>query len=159
MASLTKQKISDLNSFNGVTGDPHQVAGLYFYSVLDCLVDLAYKVSSDFFKRPQLYLDLGPIPPPANVGPTFSSILAKLHTRYGSDEFLPSAAQRDEIYLPILGRDAGYSTDEEGDFPRLRDELIQAAAAFAERVFDTGAEMLRERVRTTHRPFREYLTG
>jgi hypothetical protein len=50
MASLTTHEISDLNSFNGVTVDPRQVAGLYFYSVLDCLVDLAYKVSYDFFK-------------------------------------------------------------------------------------------------------------
>ncbi len=152
MPSLTNHKISDLNSFNQVTGDPRQVAGLYFYSVLDCLVDLAYKVSYDFFQRPHLYIDLGP-------NPTFSSILAKLHAQYGSNEFLPSTAQRDEIDLPIFGRVAGYSTDEEGDFPRLRDELIHAAAAFAERVFDTGADMLRERVRTTHRPFQEYLIG
>ena len=169
MASLTNYKISDLNSFNAATGDPHEVAGLYFYSVLDCLVDLTYKVSYDFFKRPHLYIDLGPIPTnPTDHKPThltaststpFSSILAKLHAQYGSNEFLPSTAQRDEIDLPIFGRVAGYSTDEEGDFPRLRDELINAAAAFAERVFDTGVEMLRERVRTTHRPFQEYLIG
>jgi hypothetical protein len=37
--------------------------------------------------------------------------------------------------------------------------LIQAAAAFAERSFDTGVGMLRERVRETHRPFKEYLVG
>jgi hypothetical protein len=169
MASLTNNKISDLNSFNAVTGDPHEVAGLYFYSVLDCLVDLAYKVSYDFFKRPYLYIDLGPTyPNPTEPGSTehnastrltLSAILAKLHARYGSNEFLPSKAQRDEIDLPIFGRVAGYSTDEAGDFPRLRDELINACAAFAERVFDTGVEMLRERVRTTHRPFQVYLLG
>ena len=159
MVSLTNHKISDLNSFSKVTGDPHQVAGLYFYSVLDCLVDLAYKVSYDFFKKPHFYLDLGTTQPVAGTSPTLSSILAKLHAQYGSDEFLPSTAQRDEIYLPIFGRGAGYSTNEEGDFPRLRDELINAAAAFAECVFDTGVEMLRERVRTTHRPFQQYLIG
>jgi len=169
MASLTNHKISDLNSFNKVTGDPHQVAGLYFYSVLDCLVDLAYKVSYDFFQRPHLYVDLGPTQhnptdlgstqQKASTSPTFSLILAKLHAQYGSNEFLPSTAQRDEIDLPIFGRVAGYSTDEEGSFPRLRDELINAAAAFAERVFDTGVEMLRERVRSAHRPFQEYLIG
>ncbi|MFL5705074.1 MAG: hypothetical protein ACJ8AG_19905 [Ktedonobacteraceae bacterium] len=169
MASLTNYKINDLDSFNAVTGDPHEVAGLYFYSVLDCLVDLAYKVSYDFFKRSYLYIDLGltqhnptesrPTEHNAGIGLTLSAILAKLHARYGSNEFLPSKAQRDEIDLPIFGRVAGYSTDEEGDFPRLRDELINACAAFAERVFDTGVEMLRERVRTTHRPFQEYLIG
>ncbi len=36
---------------------------------------------------------------------------------------------------------------------------MNACSTFAERVFDTGVEMLRERVRTTHRPFQEYLTG
>ena len=149
MAKLTDHNISDLNSFDGVTKDPRQVAGLYFYSVLDCLVDLAYKVSYDFFKKPHLYINLGGI----------SSVLAKLHAQYGSNETLPSTAQRDEIYLPIFGRVAGYSTNEEGNFPRLRDELINAAAAFAERVFDTGVNMLRQRVITTHRPFQEYLKG
>jgi len=159
MAKLTDHNISDLNSFNGVTKDPHQVAGLYFYSVLDCLVDLAYKVSYDFFKKPHLYINLGRTQPAVSTSPPFSSVLAKLHAQYGSNELLPSTAQRDEIYLPIFGRVAGYSTNEEGNFPRLRDELINAAAAFAERVFDTGVNMLRQRVITTHRPFQEYLNG
>jgi hypothetical protein len=169
MASLNNHKISDLNSFNEETRDPHQVAGLYFYSVLDCLVDLAHKVSYDFFRKPHLYMDLEPTQPnptdsrpkqlKAGTNPTLSFTLAKLYAQYGSNEFLPSTAQRDEIYLPIFGRTADSSTDEEGDFPRLRDELINGSAAFAERVFDTGVDMLRERVRTTHRPFRDYLIG
>jgi hypothetical protein len=37
--------------------------------------------------------------------------------------------------------------------------LVDAVSAFAERVFETGEEMLRERVRATHRPFKDYLTG
>jgi len=173
MTSLKDFKITNLDSFNKVTQEPYQVAGLYFYSVLDCLVDLAYKVSCDFFKRPQLYLNLGrkepaaetsepaaeTSEPAAETNPTLASILALLHARYGSYELLPSTVQRDEIYFPIFGRGAGFLPDKEGDFPRLRDELINACAAFAERVFDTGEEMLRERVRTTHRPFQEYLRG
>jgi hypothetical protein len=169
MASLTNYKIRDLNSFNAATEDPHEVAGLYFYSVLDCLVDLAYKVSCDFFKRPDLYIDLesprhhtadlGSTQHHTSIGSTLSSILAKLHAQYGSNEFLPNTAQRDEIDLPIFGRGAGYSTDEEGSFPRLRVELITACTAFAERAVDTGVEMLRERVRSAHRPFQEYLIG
>lgn len=159
MAKLTDYNISNLNDFNAVTGDPRQVAGLYFYSVLDCLVDLAYKVSYDFFKDPHLYINLGRTKPAVSTSPTLSSVLAKLHAQYGSNEFLPSTAQRDEIYLPIFGRVGGYSTNEEGNFPRLRDELINASAAFAERVFDTGVNMLRQRVITTHRPFQEYLNG
>src|SRR5712692_9675596 len=83
MASLTNHKISDLNSFSKVTGDPHQVAGLYFYSVLDCLVDLAYKVSYDFFKKPHLYLDFGLTQSQAGTSQTLPLTLAKLHARYG----------------------------------------------------------------------------
>jgi len=143
MATIPNHRISDLNSFESVTGDPRQVAGLYFYLKLDCLVDLAYKVSYDFFKRPHLYTALGAVQA-AGGSQSLSSILAKLHARYGTNEFFPSAAQRNEIYLSVFGQASGYSAQEEGDFPRLRDGLIHAAAAFAERVFDTGAEMLRE---------------
>ena len=49
-SSINPKRIIDWDSFNEVTADPHQVAGLYFYSMLDCLVDLAHKVSYDFFK-------------------------------------------------------------------------------------------------------------
>jgi hypothetical protein len=164
-ATLTKYEITDLDSFREVTANPREIAALYFYSVLDCLVELAYKVSHDFFKRPHLYVDLAESPPKgqaskaATTSTQLPPILAKLHAEYGTSEFLPSAQQRDEIFMPIFGRGAHYWGDEEGDFPRLRDELLNAAAAFAERVFDTGVQMLVERVRTTHRPFKEYLRG
>jgi hypothetical protein len=101
--TIPNYKIRDLKTFNEVTGDPHQVAGLYFYSILDCLVDLAHKVSYDFFKRPELYIDLQsptiPLPP----------LLAELHARYGSSEFDPNTEQRREIYIPIFGWCPGYS--------------------------------------------------
>ena len=54
--TLPDHRIHDLASFNQTTGEGHEVAGLYFYQQLDCLVDLAYKVSCDFFKRPHLYI-------------------------------------------------------------------------------------------------------
>jgi hypothetical protein len=166
---LTEHKIDKLTSFQQVTANPRQVAGLYFYLILDCLVDLAHKISYDFFKRPHLYIDLSQAQSQptteeetneANKGSTsIAPILARLHAQYGANEFLPSRPQRDEIYIPIFGRAAGYSAKEEGDFPRLRDEFLNAAAAFSERVFDTGKPMLLERARTTFVPFREYLDG
>jgi hypothetical protein len=156
--SISKHGIRDLDSLNKVTGGSHQVAGLYFYSMLDCLVDLAYQVSKDFFKKPHLYLELGHSHINQEEQVTVAPTLAKLRARYGSDERLPSKEQRDEIYIPIFGQSEG---DDKGDFdfPRLRDELLKATATFAERVFDTGVEMLKERVRSAHRPFREYLMG
>jgi hypothetical protein len=86
-------------------------------------------------------------------------VLAQLRGRYGYHELFPSALERDEIYHPIFGRGGAFWLPEEGDFPRLRDALMSAATAFAERVFNTGEEMLRERVRGATVPFRQYLLG
>jgi hypothetical protein len=147
--TIADHYIKDLQTFDQVTGDPRQVAGLYFYMLLDCLVELAYKVSKDFFKRPHLYTQLAGT----------AGVLASLHARYGSDEEVPSKEQRDAMYVPLFGEIAGSLTNDNGDFPRLRDQLVSAAAAFSERVYDTGEDMLRARVRTTHRPFKEFLTG
>ena len=112
-------RIHDLASFNQTTSQGHEVAGLYFYQQLDCLVDLAYKVSCDFFKRPHLYITLGKL----------NQTLAQLHARYGADETFPSDSQRDAIFVPIFGSGgertlpSGVSADPEtGDFPPLRDD-------------------------------------
>lgn len=150
------QPITSLQSFEEGTSEPRQLAAIYFYSVLDCLVDLAYFVSCDFFARPQLYTSVGGI----DEG-SVSATLARLHARYGCDEGLPSHEQRDETYYSLFGPAGGQETEVSapGDFARLRDDLIAAAAAFATRVFDEGVEMLRERVRSAHRTFKEYLLG
>lgn len=156
--ALTNYHIEDLKSFNVVTGDPRQIAGLYFYQQLDCLVDLAYKVSCDFFMRPKLYVSLGEVQQDGHTRP-LREIVARLHARFGYDEFFPSTSQRDEVFQSIFGRGGAYSTAEAGDFPKLRDAVIGAAAAFAEHISDKGADMLRDRVRTTVRVFRQYLLG
>lgn len=59
--AIADHRISNLATFQEVTKNPRQVAGLYFYMELDCLVDLAYKISRDFFKRPHIHTDLGPV--------------------------------------------------------------------------------------------------
>jgi hypothetical protein len=146
-ASIEDFAIKDLDSFNRTTRRPYQIAGLYFYQVLDCLVELAYKVSCDFFTRPHLYLELN------GIAPT----LARLRSQLGCHEDLLDKQQREAIYAPLFG--AVESPSRAESFPMLKEHLVQAAAAFSERVFDTGVEMLRERVRTAHRPFREFLTG
>jgi hypothetical protein len=140
--------INSLQSFNEVTVD-RQVAGLYFYLQLDCLIDLAYRVACDFFGRPRLYTDLG--------APTIAPDLAKLRARYGSNERIPSQEQRDAIYLPIFGQSGMYWTDGQSQFADGRDGLLNAATAFSERVYDTGEDMLRARVRTFHRTFKLWL--
>lgn len=155
-ATLPDHRIHDLASFKQTTGEHHEVAGLYFYQQLDCLVDLAYKVSCDFFKRPHLYIKVDGL----------SQTLAQLHARYGADETLPSGSQRDAIFVPIFGSGgkrtlpSGVSADQEtGDFPALRDDLLKSAQAFAERQSNTGIQMLRQRVKDAHNPMAQYLNG
>jgi hypothetical protein len=146
---LPSHRIRDLKSFNEVTGDSRKIAGLYFYCALDPVIELALDVSRDFYKRPQIFIEVG--------DPPVAPLLAKLGARVGSTEEIPSKEQRNAIFTPLFG-EAGAGGDT-GDFPRLRSELVQAAAAFAERSFDTGVGMLRERVREANRSLNEYLTG
>jgi hypothetical protein len=148
---ITDHRITNLKSFQKVTEDPRDVAGLYFYQMLDCLVDLAYKVSCDFRKRPQLYRELGePAPGP---------LLAEFNARYGTSVDLLSASQRNEIYMPVLGSGDASPSSGSDSFARLRNDLIRAATAFAEGASDKGVRMLREDVRRAHKSFKDYLVG
>jgi hypothetical protein len=63
MAITTIPNISfqDFASFKEVTNPPHQVAGLYFLSMLDVLVDEAHYVSKDFYCNPHLFDALGTV--------------------------------------------------------------------------------------------------
>lgn len=144
--ALTSYAITDRASFETITAPPREVAGLYAYAQLDCLVELARHVARDFFARPHLYTEI------AAAGTV--QALAQLDSRIGTEEFFLSREQRAAIFVPVFG--GGEAGD---DFARLRDGLLEAAAAFAEWSQATGIPMLRERVRTAHRPFREYLTG
>jgi hypothetical protein len=163
---IAQRRITDLDSFVGATASPRDTAALYFHKQLDPYYDVALAVSIDFFARPQLYTRISPpldnaLPegdenPEAAGGASPDTIrtLARLRSRCGSDELLPSRSQRMEIYSPIFG-----PPGESANFDKLRDDLIDAAIAFSERVFDTGVDMLRERVRTAHRPLKDYLLG
>jgi hypothetical protein len=147
---LHDYRITSLETFKKATKDQRQIAGLYFYQILDCLIDVAYMVSADFRKRPQHYVDLDP---------PIAPILAKLNAQYGTEINVLAKSQRNEIYLPIFGSWGGSSSNESDSFPDLRDDLLEAAAAFAEHAEDNGDESLREAVRTAHKPFKDYLLG
>jgi hypothetical protein len=144
-------KITNLSSFQEVTAEPRQIAGLYFYRLLDCLVDLAYKVSVDFRNRPQLYKVLGDPP----LAPT----LAKLNAKYGTDVEFLSGSERNGVYLPLFGTSDTVSSNSISGFSRLRRDLVRSATAFVEGAGERGAPMLREAVRIAHKPFKGYLMG
>jgi hypothetical protein len=148
---ILDRRITDLRSFQEVTEEPRQIAGLYFYQVLDCLVDLAYKVSCDFRKRPQLYRDLG--------HPSIGPLLAELNARYGTAVNFLSGNERNEIYMPVFGIGDASTLNGSDSFSRLRNDLVRVATAFAEGAQDKGVPMLREGVRSAHKPFKDYLVG
>jgi|SRR5271166_1872776 len=143
-------RITGLVSFREVTREPRQIAGLYFYQLTDCLIDLAYQVSGDFRARPYLYRRLGEPATPATLG--------RLNAKYGTEVDFLSEDQRNAIYLPVFGSWAGPPTGN-ASFGPLRDDLIAAAKAFAERASDTGIDTLRASFVTAHRPFKDYLVA
>ena len=131
------------------------VAGLLFYKELDCLIDLAHRVSLDFFDQPQLY---------RQVPDEIVDDLTALRTRYGSQEDFLSREQRQAIFAGAFGADVGAglapigaTTPAPYSFAALRDQLLAAAAAFAERVFSTSEDMLRAAVRVMHVYLQDYL--
>lgn len=143
-AASTRTYITDEATFAEFTRSPNELAGLYAFQQLDGLIELAALVASDFFARPQLYTRF--------QDDETATLLARLHARLGSDELFMSTAQRQQIFGALFGESTS-------DFSRLRDGLLESAQAFAEWSQATGIPMLRERVRTAHRPFKEYLNG
>jgi hypothetical protein len=111
---------------------------------LDGLIDLTVMVARDFFARPQTYTDLSD---------TEAKALAMLYTRIGSSEEFLSTEQRRTVYSAL------FDPDEAHDYKRLRDPLLDAAATFAEWSQATGIPMLRERIKSAHRGFKEFLKG
>lgn len=147
--AIPQRRISDRQSFVDVTARPRDTAALYFFKQLDPYYESALAVAVDLYARPQLYTNL-----PGADADGVARLLATLRSRCGRDEYLLSKEQRMEAYSPIFGP-MGASAD----FDKLRDDLIAAATAFSERVFDTGVDMLLERVRTAHRPLKDFLSG
>jgi len=164
--ALPDLSINDLRSFNSATLESRQLAGVYFFYMLDRLIELANRVAHDFFDRPHLYTFDSFEPDSGqhqqvivSQTSTIVSTLAKLHARYGCDERALASSQREQIYSALFGRrSAENGMHEAGDFARLRDGLLEACATFAETKFgDEGS--LRENVLQKHRLFKEYVEG
>lgn len=144
--------ITSPGSFAAATSQSNQVAGLYFYSLLDCLGDLAHSVSLDFFQRPQLYTKLAEEPADELAE---SERIATLRWRLGREETVPAKEQRHAIYTPLFGTPE--QVNGVASFARLRDDLVAAVTAYSESLFEKGEPMLRERVARTAIPLRLYL--
>src|SRR4051794_21642794 len=79
--SAPNHLVTGRESFLAVTEPPREIASLYFFCVLDFLIEISRSVAVDFFRRPYMYLELGE----QSVAPR----LARLLSRYGSDESVP----------------------------------------------------------------------
>lgn len=150
--TIPDYKIRDFLSFNEATNEPRQIAGLYFFMMLDCIVDLAYAVSHDFFERPHLYTDLN-----SDVVGT----LAKLKGQYGFNEFIVAKDHRQSVYSSIFGNNELGWMHNQGDFARYRNNFLEAVSITVERpeFIDAGFVALENRILRTHRDFKQYLTG
>jgi len=147
-ASTTNGTIRDLDSFNQVTGNPRQIAGVYFYWLLDPLIDVAHGIAKAFFSCPQYFTALGD----AHV----VEDLARLAARYGADERVPSREQRAVVYGALFGG-PGTPADGQPGFEQAREEVAQAATAFAQRAVDTGLGQLRDDIRRKVRKLKDFL--
>jgi hypothetical protein len=145
--------ITDEVSFEALTSDPRQIAALYFYLQMDHVVCAAYRASLDAVDQTYRYTSL------RNKGTAGS--LARLRARYGHDEQVPDRVQRAAIYLGAFGETAVHSDRTTGEytFPDLRDALLNACAKYAERVYDTGVDLLLASVRTAHLLMQAFLLG
>lgn len=83
--------------------------------------------------------------------PDLASDLARLNAQYGRNERLLDHDQRNAIFTPLFD-------DAAGDFVKYRDELLNAAATYAQWGQATGIPILREIVRNKHLPFKQHLT-
>lgn len=137
------EKKAACNSFE------NNVADMYRRWCLNCLVEIANAVSLDFIRRPQLYQQIDVV-----------AELTTLRSRYGNEENVPNTQQRKSIFTPFFGNSDGYPVSNEASpFHIARKKLVDAAIAFSERVYDTGEDMLRERVRSSIIPLQTYLKG
>jgi hypothetical protein len=135
----------DFNSFEELTRPPNQVAGLYFLSVLDVLVDEAHCVAKDFYCRPLLFNRL-------EAQNATLPILQQLYARWGYHEDFLNTYQRSKIFTAVFG------IDHNDNFPQSAGELMKACATYAEHVFGNVVALL-ARVNTTIRPLQTYLEG
>src|ERR1700722_19774478 len=117
--------------------DPRSKAipDIYARWTLDCVVEAALAIASDYRTRYRQYRDV-----PADV----ARLLADMKSKVGADPKWPNKDQRSAMALPLLGpSDADTDTEPSGPFCEAAKAVRAAAIAYSERVYDTGEPMLR----------------
>jgi len=134
-----------LDSGRAALASADLTAQLYARACLDPIVEVACAIAADFNRRPQAF---------KNVDPNVQDLLVALRTKLGADPDFPDTHQRQDMYQPILGN---LMQNDSSNFARHAMAVQQAAAAYAERVFDTGEPMLRQAFADRFSVFGAYL--
>jgi hypothetical protein len=142
--------IQDRQSFDAIAGEGHEIAGLYFYCILDHLVDIAWAVSRDFsVGRFHLFTD--------NTADSAQDLL-RLYTQLGSNEIFLSREHRQMIWRSLFGHGASDQESESHSFPQLRSSLLEAASEYVTRAeIETGAPGLISGFRLALIPFNQFI--
>jgi hypothetical protein len=111
------------------------IARMYARWTLDCVIQSAVAVASDYVKRYRQY---------SRVPGGTAKALADLRIRTGSDPSFPSADQRAAIFSPLLGGSDAKGPTSKTSFQNLASAVRAAAIAYSERAVDSGEPMLRQ---------------
>lgn len=124
---------------------------LYAFWTMDCIIEVTHAIAEDYVRRPRHY---------KRVPKDIAKVLTEFRTRLGTDPNWPDLTQRAGIYGALIGESDGRpETDGESQFHQLSAALRAAAVSFAERVYDTGAGMLRQAVRDAALSMNAYLNS
>ena len=155
--------IRDLKTFDIIAGDGHEIAGLYFYCMLDHLIDIGYEVAKDLTTNKfEIYRD---------DTPEGSLNLLRLYTRMGNDEIFLSREHRHMIWHSYFGHTyhPGYSHtsnylvpgdkhESSHNFSTVLNRLLETATEFVTRAeIETGAPALISSFRLALVPFNQYI--
>jgi hypothetical protein len=111
------------------------VADMYGRWTLDCVIEVARSVSLDLVSRPRHY---------RGIPMETATALENFKALVGNHPYWPDQAQRAAIYGALIGDSDGRTgTDRTAQFHHASNKVRAAAIKYAERVYDTGEEMLR----------------
>ncbi|MFD4433719.1 hypothetical protein [Nocardia sp. NPDC058497] len=130
------------------SGCKHTISTMYERWALDCVIEAAQGIASDFVSRPRQY---------SRVSEPTATILQNLWYLSGADPGHPDLTKRERIFEPLIGGSDGERADQAGQFHADAAALRDRANDFTNRVFSTGEENLRQAVSDAAVTFRSYL--
>lgn len=136
MATNTKSaRAAARRSRTATDNSSFPISDMYARWTLDCVVEAASAVATDFVNRPRQY---------TFVTDGIADALENLWYRSGTDRDYPDASKRLMIFTPLLGPSDGKVGDHVSQFHHNSGALRERARAFTERQVQTGEDNLRQ---------------